>query len=63
MKMVVREADLKSHRAELIRFLHENHTADSDSDRFDRSYLQNPSGHARAWVANDTRRFTSPSPE
>jgi hypothetical protein len=54
MKISVRSADLKSDRTELVGFLHENLTTDSNARRFDWLYLDNPAGEARAWMARDS---------
>jgi hypothetical protein len=54
MGITIRDADLQADREEIIRFLHENLTADSDAARFDWLYFKNPFGRARAWMAVDT---------
>ena len=53
MGITIRDADLDSDREEIIRFLHENLTPDSDEFRFDWLYLANPHGCARVWMAVD----------
>src|SRR6266851_6306435 len=53
MGITIRDADLKADREEIIRFVHENLTPNSDGRRFDWLYLENPYGHARAWMAVD----------
>src|SRR5688572_2425883 len=53
MKLAIRDADLEKDREELIQFLYENLTKDSDGLRFAWLYLQNPCGVARVWVAVD----------
>src|SRR3989442_1466729 len=53
MAIKVRDADLQTDRNELIQFLRENLTEQSDALRFDWLYLQNPNGPARAWMAID----------
>src|SRR5688572_13402933 len=54
MKLTIREAHLDNDRDELIQFLRENLTKDSDETRFDWLYKQNPYGHGRAWIAVDS---------
>jgi hypothetical protein len=57
MTISVREADLRQDRDELMRFLSENLTKQSNPSRFEWLYLQNPYGLARAWIAtNETTR-------
>jgi len=51
--ITIREADLETDRDEIIRFLYENLTPQSNGSRFDWLYLGNPNGRARAWIAVD----------
>ncbi len=49
---------LESHQADLIGLFRQYLTPDSDKDRFDWLYKQNPYGRARAWVASDVEKGT-----
>jgi len=54
VKLVERAADLRKDRQELVAFLHDNLTSDSNSARFDWLYAHGPFGEARAWIAADS---------
>ncbi len=54
MAIIIREADLQSDRSLIVRFLHDNLTENSNDDRYNWLYLQNPAGAAKIWIAWDT---------
>jgi len=51
MGLTILEADLEQDREELIAFLHDNLTPESNDARFNWLYLDSPNGRARAWMA------------
>jgi hypothetical protein len=53
MAVLIRDADLERDRQELITFLYDNLTRRSDDVRYRWLYLENPFGHARAWIAKE----------
>jgi hypothetical protein len=54
MSIVVRSANLQTDEQLIIDFLAQNHTADSNQQRFNWLYRSNPAGEARAWIAFDS---------
>lgn len=55
MAIVIRKADIYTERQSLINLLYQYLTKQSNEQRFDWLYRDNPHGPARVWVAIDTR--------
>jgi hypothetical protein len=54
MSIVVRSANLQTDEQLIIDFLAQNHTADSNRERFNWLYRSSPAGEAQAWIAFDS---------